>query len=229
MCRSHHPDAPRSADAASLTLFSDAVHLHTKAGSGHVHHQLLFSNLEKFLGEKSRNNKTRAADCLHRIAEQIHRRSMVVIFSDMMEGGEDQDDLFSALQHLKYNKHEVVLFHVVDHLKELEFEYENRPYVFVDMETGEKVRIQGNEIRTHYKERMQKYLNNLKLRCHQYQIDFVEADINKRFQTGANALSGQADENEIKHSSSAFQIFRKRRTSHHSARFCSVCWITGRP
>lgn len=99
----------------------------------------------------------------------------------MMEGGEDQDDLFSALQHLKYNKHEVVLFHVVDHLKELEFEYENRPYVFVDMETGEKVRIQGNEIRTHYKERMQKYLNNLKLRCHQYQIDFVEADINKDF------------------------------------------------
>ncbi len=170
-------------DAAGLSLFSDAVGLHTKAASGNVHHQLLFNHLERFLGEKSRNRQTRAAACLHQIAEQLHRRSLVIIFSDMMEGGgSETEELFAALQHLRYNKHEVVLFHVVDRSKELDFAYDNKPYVFVDMETGDKVRVRGADVKQQYVSKMQAYLSDLKLRCQQYRIDFVEADINKDFQ-----------------------------------------------
>lgn len=168
-------------DAAGLSLFANNISLHTKAGSGNVHHQRIFSELEKFIGQKSRNQSTRAAQSLHLIAEQIPRRSLVVIFSDMMEAGTDQNELFSALQHLKYNKHEVVLFHVVDHSKELEFNYDNRPYVFVDMESGEQVKIRSNEVKQQYVERMAAYMQEVKMRCNQYKIDFVEADINKEF------------------------------------------------
>jgi hypothetical protein len=118
---------------------------------------------------------------LHQIAEAIHRRSLVVIFSDMFEYGENMDDLFSALQHLKYNKHEVILFHVVDKRLELDFEFENRPYIFVDIETGEKVKIQANQVKDYYTEQIQKYKQELKMKCLQYKIDFVEADINEGF------------------------------------------------
>ena len=65
----------------------------------------------------------------------------------MMDNSEKSDDLFSALQHLKFNKHEVILFHVVDKSKELDFDYENRPYKFVDMETNEEVKLSPNQIR----------------------------------------------------------------------------------
>lgn len=89
--------------------------------------------------------------------------------------------MFSALQHLKHNKHEVILFHVTDKSKELDFEFENRPYIFVDMETGDQVRLQPSQVKEYYTQQVAAFTEQLKLRCLQYKIDFVEADINKGF------------------------------------------------
>ena len=101
----------------------------------------------------------------------------------MFDNSDDQEDMFSALQHLKYAKHEVILFHVTDKKHELEFEFENRPYLFIDMESGEEIKLQHNQVKDLYKEKIEKYKNELKLRCLQYKIDFVEADINEGFNT----------------------------------------------
>lgn len=98
----------------------------------------------------------------------------------MFEQG-DVNEMFSALQHLKYNKHEVVLFHVVDKSLEIDFEFENRPYIFIDMESGEKVKLQSNQVKDYYVEQVAKLKENLKVKCLQYKIDFVEADINAGF------------------------------------------------
>ena len=173
----------RQRDAAGLTVFTDEVIFSTDAKSSTKHHQLLFAQLEKLLNEKPLNKKTNAAKCLNQIAETVHKRSMIIIFSDMFShmDKETRDELFSALQHLKYNKHEVILFHVVDKQKELDFQFENRPYQFIDMETGEKIKFVAKEVKSFYIERMQKFEISLKLRCAQYKIDFVEADINKDF------------------------------------------------
>ncbi len=168
-------------DAAGLSLFADEILLHTKAASNNTHHKLLQTQLENFIGKSSRNLPTRAAKCLHVIAENMHRRSLVVLFSDMFEGNENTEDLFSALQHLKHNKHEVILFHVVDKKHEVDFAYDNKPYIFVDMESGEKVKVRSNEVKQHYTEQINKFNKELKLRCAQYQIDFIEADINREF------------------------------------------------
>jgi len=168
-------------DAAGLTIFTDDLLVHTKSGSSNVHHKLLQTHLEQFIGKSSRDVKTDAGKCLHLIAENIHRRSLVVIFSDMFEDTSKTEELFSALQHLKHNKHEVVVFHVTDKQHELDFTYDNRPYVFVDMETGEKVKLRSNEVKSFYTEQMSEYIKTLKLRCHQYHIDFVEADMNTGF------------------------------------------------
>ena len=99
----------------------------------------------------------------------------------MFEQSDQSEQLFSALQHLKYNKHEVILFHVVDKRYELDFEFENRPYLFVDIESGEKVRVQSNQVKEYYIEQVQAYKRQLQMKCLQFKFDFVEADINEGF------------------------------------------------
>jgi len=173
----------RQRDAVGLSVFSDVVEKHTQARSSTVHHKFLFTEMEKMLQPlpvETRKN-THAAEALHFIAENIHKRSLVVVFSDMFESGQ-ADEIFPALQHLRHNKHEVILFHVVDKSKEIGFEYENRPYRFVDMESGEEVRVQPREVKDQYLKAITTFDHELKLRCGQYHIDLVEADINRGFQ-----------------------------------------------
>lgn len=168
-------------DAFGLSLFADSIFQHTRAKSSTTHYRLLLSYLDQLIDNPQRNRTTAAATALHQIAESIHKRSMVMIFSDMFEPGQQLEELFNALQHLKHNKHEVVLFHVTDKAKELDFEFENRPYLFVDIETGEEVRLQSNQVKSFYIDQMQKFTAQLKVKCLQYKIDFVEADINQGF------------------------------------------------
>ena len=166
-------------DAVGLSLFSDKVHLHTREKTSQTHHRFLLHQLEKIVAKHEPLQSSRVIESLHQIADNIHQRSLVVLFSDMMDNSEKSDDLFSALQHLKFNKHEVILFHVVDKSKELDFDYENRPYKFVDMETNEEVKLSPNQIREQFTKASEQFLNSLKLKCAQYQIDFVKVDINE--------------------------------------------------
>ncbi len=171
-------------DAVGLSIFSDSVELNTAARSNPVHHKMILSELEKLIAGPpiQTGRKTSAASALHEIAETIHKRSLVIIFSDMMDSSDDPSELFSALQHLKHNKHEVILFHVVDKSREEEFRYDNRPYLFVDVETGDQVKLHSTEIRDSYLNAMNEYKKELKLRCAQYKIDLVEADIHEGYQ-----------------------------------------------
>jgi hypothetical protein len=99
----------------------------------------------------------------------------------MFESSDDIEKLFSAMQHLKYKKHEVVLFHVTDKSKELDFEFENKPYHFIDLESGEEIKLNPNQVKEDYLAKVSGFYENLKNRCGMYKIDFVEADINKGF------------------------------------------------
>lgn len=171
----------RQRDAFGLTVFDDTIVEHTKAKASTKQYRYLLSHLDKLLERPREDKKTDAAGALHQVAESIHGRSLVVIFSDMIEHADNLDNIFAALQHLKYNKHEVILFHTVDKSKEIDFEFENRPYIFIDMESGEKVRLQSNQVKDYYVEKMATFKEDLKMKCLQYKIDFVEADINKGF------------------------------------------------
>ncbi len=174
----------RQRDAVGLSIFSENVEVHTTAKSSSLHHKLLYHELEKRIQphDVKVHKKTSAIDALHEIAEGIHKRSLVMIFSDMMDSKANSEELFSALQHLKHNKHEVILFHVVDKQKEMEFDFDNRPYRFVDMETGEEIKLHPNEIKDSYLHQMAEYKKELILKCGQFKIDFVEADINLGFE-----------------------------------------------
>ena len=171
-------------DSFGMSLFSDKIEQHTQSKSSSVHLKYLYSEMEKLLQPhlSTIQKKTSATQALHEIAEKIHKRSLVIIFSDMLENISSTDELLSALQHLKHNKHEVILFHVIDKQKEIDFNYESRPYKFIDMESGQELKITPNEVKELYIKKIAEYKNELKLKCGQYRIDFIEADINKGFE-----------------------------------------------
>jgi uncharacterized protein (DUF58 family) len=137
----------RQLDAASLAVFNEDIDYFSACRSSHSHYRLLTHELENVLALNPENKKTNAAKALHQVAEQMHKRSLIVVFSDMMDDLEHIEELFSALQHLRYNKHEVILFHMLEGSKEVEFNFENRPYEFVDLESGERVKLQPAQIK----------------------------------------------------------------------------------
>ena len=171
-------------DAFGLSVFSDDIEINTRARSTSMHTKFIYTELEKMLLpiSESTHRKTFATKALHQIADLVHKRSLVVIFSDMFDSQGDPEAIFSALQHLRHNKHEVVLFHVTDKDKEIDFAYENRPYRFIDMESGDELRVNPNEVRRNYVEAVRSFKRELELRCGDYRIDFIEADINQGFE-----------------------------------------------
>ena len=167
-------------DAFGLSIFDQSLRIHTHCKSSVTHYRLMLNYLEKLITEPEIHKTTNAAQALHQIADSIHKRSMVIIFSDMLESG-TEDEIFGALQHLRHNKHEVVLFHVLDHDKEIDFAFDNKPYMFIDLETDEKIKIRPHEVKKMYTEHMAGFYERLKMKCLQYHIDFITADQKKGF------------------------------------------------
>ncbi|WP_163325032.1 DUF58 domain-containing protein [Draconibacterium mangrovi] len=169
-------------DAVGLTLFSDEIEFHSSPRISSVNAEVMYGKLSELIQPENAvlRKNTNTTQVLHQIAENIHKRSLVIIFSDMLDSSKNEE-LFSALQHLRFNKHEVILFHVTDHSLEREFEFSNRPHKFVDLESGQVVKFNPSEVKQHYTNTVSEYFEDLKVRCGQYQIDLAEADINKDF------------------------------------------------
>lgn len=136
--------------------------------------QLLHNALQQTNRDSSDISKS-----IHELAEVIHKRSLVVIFSDMLNTASEQDELFTALLHLRHNKHDVLLFHVHDSETEHDFNFENRTHEFVDLESGEKVRINPSEIKDQIQPLLEKQVSDVEIKCGMAGIDYVEIDINK--------------------------------------------------
>jgi len=169
-------------DASGLCLFSDKIELLTDTKLTTSHVQMMYTRLNNLLKENAipLNKSTATADILHQLADSIPKRALVILFTDMFSAG-NTEDIFAALQHLRYNKHEVILFHVKDKRMEEQFEFSNRPHIFIDMESGQEIKFSPNEIRETYKQKIAEFYQELKIRCSQYQIDSVEADIHEGF------------------------------------------------
>lgn len=168
-------------DAFGLSLFGSDLTLHTPARSSSTHYKLLINHLEQAIQQDVLNKRTKTAEILHQVADRIHKRSLVLIFSDFFDNLDDQEELFAALQHLNYNKHEVVIFHVVDQPLEMEFAFEDRPHLFIDMESGEEIRLESNDIKSAYIDKVTARQKMIQQKCLQYKIDYVETDIRKGY------------------------------------------------
>ncbi|MEK6780644.1 MAG: DUF58 domain-containing protein [Bacteroidota bacterium] len=170
-------------DAIGLCLFSDKIEEYTQIKSTASHLDKIFTKLENTIQRGTRELKpTKVATVLHEVAEKTHKRSLVVIFSDMFEG-ENANEIFKALQHLKHNKHEVLLFHVSDHETELAFNFDEKPYEFIDLENGERLKLNPAEIRDQYTVQLKAFHKELQLKCNQLKIDFISANTRTDYHT----------------------------------------------
>jgi uncharacterized protein (DUF58 family) len=170
-------------DAVGLSIYSNTYDYYAPEKGSERHHRMLLNQLGNMATSKPENITTNTFEYLHQIAEKIHRRSMIFLFTDMFQSDIDSDKLFDALRHLKYNKHDVILFHVFDKEKELSFDFDNKPKRFVDVETGEQIDLYAENIKDNYKKAVVAYFKNIKLKCGQYQIKYVEANVDENFNT----------------------------------------------
>ncbi len=171
----------RQRDAIGLSVYSDAYNFYSSEKGSERHHQMLLAKLSEISQETKPAQQTETYTYLHQIAEKIKRRSLIFLFTDMFQTTTDDEKLFDALRHLKYNKHEVVLFHLLDKEKEQQFNFENTPKRYVDVETGEHIDLYAENIKEVYEKSVRSYFKTIKMKCAQYKIRYVEADVRGDF------------------------------------------------
>ena len=176
----------RQRDAFGLTLFSDTIDMQTEVRSSVLHQRYIYSLLEQLMkpveGATLDKRGTGIAETLHLVAEKLHRRSLVVLFTDAFVNTDQREALFDALRHLRHNKHEVLLFHTYDRDKELQLNYGSKPYYFIDMESDRRIKVFPHEIAARYREEMERDVAEVKRRAMQYRVDYVAVDVGQGFE-----------------------------------------------
>lgn len=169
-------------DAAGMTLFDEEIQFFAPPKSKYSWLVPIFKKLEEVVSSTELfSRKTSTARVLHQIAMKFHRRSFVVLITDLFNQQEDQDELFKALQHLRHEKHEVLVFHLLDKPTEEDFDFPNRPVILKDLESGEKVEVSPHQIRDQYQSLMRKFKARFKQKCYEFKIDFIEVDIRQPY------------------------------------------------
>ena len=168
-------------DAVGLSVYSDQYDFYTSEKGSDRHYRMILNQLEAVLQKPKIAKTTDTTTYLHQIAEKLHRRSMIVLFTDMFQPN-NNDALFNALQHLKHNKHKVVVFHVIDKKREFNFNFDNAPRKFIDVESGEIINLYADSVRHEYENKLNNYFSKIEATCNQNKIKYVSVDVGSDFQ-----------------------------------------------
>jgi uncharacterized protein (DUF58 family) len=154
----------RQRDAVGLVTFSDKIlrNLPPRSITSYLH--LILKELDAVRP----SDKTDIGETLHRIAEQVKRRGLVILFSDLLD---DPARVMSGLKHFRHRKHEVIVFHIMDPL-ELTFDF-GSDAVFRDIETGEQIVTQPVHIRNEYRRQVRAFVDTYRRTCREDRIDYV--------------------------------------------------------
>lgn len=171
----------RQRDAVGLSIYSDTYSFYTEEKSSERHFQMLYAQLNAVSKKNTSSGNTKTYTYLHQIAEKIRRRSLIFLFSDMFQTETERDRLFEALRHLKYNKHAVVLFHLLDHTHEIKFDFDNTPKRYIDVESAQHIDLYAENVKKAYEKQVLAYKNELMLTCAQYKIKYMGVDIRSDF------------------------------------------------
>lgn len=175
----------RQRDATGITLFDEKIQTQIPEKSTQSHLRLIFRHLEEELSREKKKSKEQrvsaSADALHSLAESLKRRSLVVVLTDLFENVENHEALISALQHLRHQKHEVLLFNVLEHQSERELDFSDGKFLFEDMETGTEMEVIPNQVKEDYQRKVKEYTHQFKIACSKAQVDFEEIDTQQPF------------------------------------------------
>ena len=167
-------------DAVGFASFADTLRTILPAKGTRRHLRRIFLEIEPYL-TINKGDFTASAAALHELAERIHQRSLVVIFTDLFENIETHDALISALKHLRHRKHEIILFNITEHYTELNLNLEYERYLLEDLESGEQLEISPAQIAQDYRAKVTMYLQRFKQACNEFQIDFESVSTEQPF------------------------------------------------
>jgi uncharacterized protein (DUF58 family) len=168
-------------DAVGMSIYASAYEYYAPEKGSERHHNMLLDQLSRISIEPPSGQTTDTYKYLHEIAENIKRRSLIFLFTDMFQSDRHEDELFEALRHLKYNKHDVVLFHVFDSVTEVNFDFSNQPTRYTDVETGEFINLYADNVKDDYQKAVKEYFEKLRVRCGQNRIKYMPVDIQQPF------------------------------------------------
>ena len=159
-------------DAAGLVHANakDNIEIPPRRNASHL--QLILDSLN----QASPKGETNLIRLLHELAEKARRRALVIILSDCFC---DETELRDALQHLRFQKHDLALFHLLDPL-ELDFNFD-RPVRFVDMEGSQSIVTEPATIRAEYQLQLTRFLKKLQTNCHEFNADYRQVTIDQPY------------------------------------------------
>ena len=156
----------RQGDAVGLTLIksSGTTDLPSRRNPSQL------QDIIQTLGATKAEGKDLLINQLHRSADSIKSRGLVIIFSDFLE---EPDALANAIHHMRDRKHEVVFFHLMDR-KEIDFLFD-RPTRFIDLEGGASILTEPSVIRNEYLSQMEKHISEIQKICTETQTSYHRA------------------------------------------------------
>jgi len=166
-------------DATSLAFFDKEISHLTECRSSSRHYRHLIGLLEEQLQKGGQGVTSNLPEALHQLAEQMHKRSLLIVLTDFVFSEAGWPELESALQHCHFNKHEVILFQVMESKQELNLEIPNRPVELIDLETKESIKLQPGQVREEYVKAIRLYNHELNHIAQQNRADLVNIDLSE--------------------------------------------------
>lgn len=169
-------------DAVGLCLFDDDIrqYLPPRATTSWLYR--IFRQLQDSIDSVQHfTHRTATAPVLHKLAQQMHSRSLVVMMTDLFADMERIDEIFPALQHLRHAKHEVLIFQLIEPETEAKFDFPNHPLLLKDLETGEEIKVHPEEIRERYVALFREYQDKVRRKCRELNIELIELSVNEPY------------------------------------------------
>lgn len=169
----------RQNDAVGLVTFDEAPLAMVPARSMR---KQLFQVL-KVLDDLPAGSGTRLGKVLHRVAERVQRRGLILLLSDMMD---DPARIISGLKHFRHKGHEVVVFQILDP-RELDLDFHGEVEFESMEEPGRRIRLEPSHMRESYRQRFDQWQEMLRRECRRQLVDLVEITTDTPFEKGLGA------------------------------------------
>lgn len=168
-------------DASAICFFDEKIQYISAFKSTSNHYNTLIHELEAQINvdyKEQQRSSTNISHALHELANRLHRKSLVIIFTDfLITDNEALNDTINALQHLKFAQHEVILFHIVDQQQEIAFNLEGENIELVDIETLKSIKINKEAVKQQYQQKIQQHISYIEQSCLKHQISYEMIDI----------------------------------------------------
>ncbi len=159
-------------DSVGLVTFDETIRKNIPPKSGATHLKVILDCLEKTNSGKETHMKGIFRD----FSQMVKRRGLIIVISDLLD---EPSEVISGLKHFRHRKHEVIVFHLLDH-EELTFPF-TKTTVFSDLETGERLTVNPGSIRQQYMDSINEFLKEYRQGCFESDMDYLNVDTSTPF------------------------------------------------